>query len=115
MIYAESNHPNSAKRNVLAPASRQQGASRIGGTCYSGRHMSVVILLIARQGGEVLSLHDDDGEALEALAHYVDDHWADAKLPSEAADPDPSVRIGAWFNATQALYFIAKASIDEEA
>lgn len=76
--------------------------------------MSTVILFIACEVSEHLSVHDNDGDALDALTRYVDDHWADAKLSSETAHPDPAARIDAWFNATQALYVIAEASLDAE-
>lgn len=74
--------------------------------------MSTILLFISREKREYLSFHDNDSAALEALVRYVDDHWAEANLPEEAADLDPLVRIDAWIGATQALYFIAQASAD---
>ena len=75
--------------------------------------MSVVMLLIARNEGEHLSVHSDNSAAFEALARYVDDHWADADLPADAVHEDAGMRVDAWFRATQALYVIADASIEE--
>jgi hypothetical protein len=73
--------------------------------------MSRILLLISRQEREYLSFHDNDSAALDALVRYIDDHWAEADLPEDAADPDPLIRIEAWVGATQALYFIAEASV----
>ena len=73
--------------------------------------MSHILLFISRQEREYLSLHDSDSAALEALVRYVDDHWAEADLPEDAADSDPLTRVEDWVGATQALYFIAEASI----
>lgn len=71
-----------------------------------------VVLLITRDVGEHVSGHADDDAALVALLQYVDAHWADAKLPEDAADLDPEKRIDLWIAATQALYMIATPSIE---
>ncbi len=62
---------------------------------------------------EHLSVHYDDDAALEALVHYVDDHWDDAMLPKDNADSDPFDRVNAWITATRGFFIIAEASIDD--
>jgi len=76
---------------------------------------AVKLLLITHEGHQHFSIHDDDDKALAALAHYVDDHWDEARLPPSAAHSNPSARIESWFAATRALYVIAEATIDHEA
>lgn len=71
----------------------------------------VVILLIDRLNGRHFSIHDDDDAAHEALVRYVEDHWADAKLPNGTATLDSEGRIDAWMEATQSLYLIGTPSI----
>lgn len=74
--------------------------------------MGVVMLLIAREDGEHLSVHNDDDAALEALVRYVDDHWSDTALPAEAASRDPVRRVDEWVKATKAFYLIGEPSIE---
>lgn len=70
------------------------------------------MLLIARESGEHLSVHDDDEAALKALVRYVDDHWSDAAIPFEAASRDPVIRIDEWVRATKSFYLIGEPSIE---
>jgi len=74
--------------------------------------MGVVMLLIARERKEHISLHGNEDEALEALIRYVDEHWADAKLPVKSTTLDAPLRIDTWIKATQSLYLIATPHID---
>lgn len=73
--------------------------------------MSVVMLLIARENGEHISIHDDDRGALAALVEYVDTHWADAQFSQEVPHSNPDLRIDKWFEATRSFYFISEVFI----